>query len=300
MENQGDGVTAILENEFTKFANRFGGQNIARVQTKSAIAAPMWIQYLVLVNRKLKLTWRDPGALLTPILVPCFAGVLTGVMFGGIGEKALMQQLPCMFLMLVRVVMSGMQLIPNVIEERNIMKYDISESLYSVLTFIVVGVAVDVTIALFGSCLSTTIMYALTGINWAYYPCVLGWSIINFFVFDAFFGFIAANSATVATAQVSAIPLNSIFMMFSGFMLSKASAPWYFKWIFEVSPLGYAMESIVLRMSKDYGLQGKMVVEQYGYEEGNELKGLTVMFLLMLFFRSLQLWALAYRHNIQK
>lgn len=65
-------------------------------------------------------------------------------------------------------------------------------------------------------------MFALSGIQWTFFGVILGWGLVVFFVFDTVFGLSAALASSVQLAQVSAIPLITMFMILSGFMVSKA------------------------------------------------------------------------------
>merc|ERR1740121_634495 len=203
-------------------------------------------------------------------------------------------------MLLVRICMGGMQLMPQLIEDRTIMKYDISEGLYSVPAFILVGVSVDISLSLVGALLNCVIMYTFSGMDWVYFGMIVTWAVLNFFVFDSFFAFLAASAPNLQTAQVGAIPFNSIFMMFSGFMIPKSSAPSYLRWLFEISPIGYAIQSIFCRMAEDEGATGQMVIELYGFEEGQDQKGITIMIAMAVVLRVLQVLSLKYRNNIQK
>merc|ERR1719316_1641509 len=131
------------------------------------------------------------------------------------------------------------------------MKYDTSEALYSEFCFIISEFVVNVPLSLTGAILNVIIMYLFAGLDWMYFGLIISWAILNFFVFDALFGLIAGYSSNVQQAQVLAIPFNSIFMMFSGFMISRASAPSYLRWIFQISPIAYAIQSIMVTMAKD-------------------------------------------------
>merc|ERR1711974_80931 len=196
----------------------------------------------------------------------------------------------------------GMQLMPQLIDDRRIMKYDTSEGLYSVRAFILVGISVDITISLIGHVVSTLIMYALADLAWKYFGLIFAWAMMNFLVFDSFFAFLAAYSPDTQSAQVAAIPFNSVFMRFSGFLISKESAPVFLRWVFTISPLGYAIQSIFCRMAQDHVAdgQGPMLLALYGFEEGLDEQGIAIMLAMTLLFRTLQVIALKHRNNIQR
>merc|ERR1719375_321865 len=90
-------------------------------------------------------------------------------MFQGIGSKSLQMQMPFVFILLTVLCMTGMQLMPNILAERIIMKYDTSEALYSEQAFIISGFAVDIPVALMGACSSVVIMYLFSGLKWDFF-----------------------------------------------------------------------------------------------------------------------------------
>lgn len=261
---------------------------------------PFHQQLRVLLRRKIAITLRNPVAIGLPIAVPVFQALLMGCMFQGIGHKSLQQQLPFVFILLTVLCMTGMQQMPSLIAERDIMKYETSETLYSEAAFITSSFLVDIPLALIGAISNVLIMYCFSGISWDFFGVIIMWAILLFFVFDSLFGFISAFAANGQQAQVAAIPFNSIFMMFSGFMISKASAPSFLRWIFEISPNGYAMQAIVIKMAKDFGREGQAVLDTYGFQENQESKGVIVMLSMICFLRILQVMALKYRNGIQK
>lgn len=234
-----------------------------------------------------------------PIIIPALVACFMGVMFTGIGSKGLQQQVSFVYLLLTRICLSGLQQMPSLIEERTIMKYDTSETLYSAPAFIIVGLAVDISISLIGAVEGVAILFAFSGVHWKYFGCFIEWALLDFFVFDSFFSLVAAVAPSLQSAQVVAIPFNSIFILFSGFVISKASAPSFLTWLFQVSPMGYAMQSIFCYMAKDFGPEGQDVIKLYGYEEGQETKGVILLSMIVC-FRLLQVLALQYLNDIQR
>jgi ABC-type multidrug transport system permease subunit len=193
-----------------------------------------------------------------------------------------------------------MQLIPSLIQERTYMKYDSMAALYSEEAFLLAAALVDVPLCLVGAVINVIIMYSLSGMAWEYFATILGWAVLLFFVFDSLFGFITAVASDGRTAQVMALPLQIIFMMFSGFMVTKAAAPSYLRWIFDICPNLYAMQAIVMKMAPDYGPEGQQVVKQFGFESGQDTRGLFVMLALIVVFRVGQVLAMRYLNNVQK
>merc|ERR1740121_3610375 len=220
-----------------------------------------------------------------PLAVPSFQGLLMGVMFQGIGDKPLQFQISFFFLLLTMLCMKGMQNLPSLIDERTIMKYETSESLYSEVAFILSTFAIDIPLNILGAVLQVLIMYAFSGIEWKYFGPVIAWALYVFLVFDSIFGFIGATAPDSQTAQVLAIPFNS------GFMITKSSAPSYLRWIFDISPMGYAIQSIVIMLADD-DPTGDQLIALYGFEKGQDMRGIIVLLVMIIVFRFLQVWAL--------
>merc|ERR1711981_495541 len=99
---------------------------------------------------------------------------------------------------------------------------------------------------------------------------------------------------------VACLPFNSIFSMFSGFLITKANSPKYLRLIFSFSPNGYGMQAIVLDMAPDFGIEGEMVVKNFGFESGQSGKGALIILVMIVFCRIMQVICLKKRNDIQK
>lgn len=267
----------------------------------SAYAVTFRKQLSVVLQRKILITSRNPSAIVIPIVVPVLQGFFMGVMFEGIGHKEVQMQLSFVFMLLTIICLRGMQLMPGIIEERHIMKYDTSEALYSEIVFILSEFVVNVPLSLLGALLNILIMYLFAQLSFDYFGLIVGWAVLDFCVFDALFGFIAGVSANVQQAQVMAIPFNSIFMLFSGFLITRSSAPPFLQWIFEISPIGYAIQSIVIRMLQDSPpAVREQILAIYGYNDGEDMKGIIILIAMTVLFKSGQVWSLKTMNHIQK
>jgi len=261
---------------------------------------PFHMQLAILCQRKVRITMRNPAAVAMPIFIPVVLGVLLGAMFQGIGHKGLQQQLSFVYTLLMVLTMTPMQMIPTLMQDRTIMKYDTSERLYSEWAFIASALLIDIPMNLLGAFGSAVTMYAFSEVDWKYFPVLIGWSMLLFFFFDSLFSCIGAWSKDLQQAQVACLPFNSIFSMFSGFLITKANSPKYLRWIFSFSPNGYGMEAIVLDMAPDFGLEGDVVVKTFGFEKGESGKGAWLILVMIVFCRIMQVICLKKRNDIQK
>merc|ERR1712066_1189667 len=142
-------------------------------------------------------------------------------------------------------------------EERGFMKYETSEKLYTEGVHILTTICVTVSLSLLGATCQTLIIYAMSGLAYKFLPLVLGWTLLLFFFFDAIFQCVAAAAPDGEQALTMATPFLVIFMLFNGSIVTRATAPVYLRWIFEVSPTNYALEAIVIPMAEAAGPSGQ-------------------------------------------
>merc|ERR1711972_983419 len=113
-------------------------------------------------------------------------------------------------------------------------------------------------------------------------------------------GCVAAAAPDGEQAMTMATPFLVVFMLFNGLVVTRATAPVFLRWIFEISPTGYALQSIILMMAEDADPNGKLLVAGMGYRHGENLKGIIVIACMALVLRVLQILALKYLNKIQK
>mmetsp|Transcript_120572 Transcript_120572/g.346396 ORF Transcript_120572/g.346396 Transcript_120572/m.346396 type:complete len:544 (-) Transcript_120572:112-1743(-) len=262
-------------------------------------------QFRVLLDRKLRLTVRNPMALGLPIAVPVFQGLVVGYMFAGTGHKPFMRQIMFAFCMLTMLCLAGTMGLIVLITERNLMKHEVSEKLYSEMAWAFATQVVDVPLALLGAVLNVSIMVWFAELEAGFFITVLAWALLLFIVYDSLFAFIGAVAADTRQAQVLASPCVSIFMLFNGFIITKEDAPDLLKWIFFISPNAYAMEGIVRAMAaepmfKD-DFKTQMVVSHFGFgEESSTKRGMIVLGVAVVLLRVGQLLGLKYLNGLKR
>mmetsp|Transcript_103142 Transcript_103142/g.330693 ORF Transcript_103142/g.330693 Transcript_103142/m.330693 type:complete len:141 (-) Transcript_103142:203-625(-) len=97
-----------------------------------------------------------------------------------------------------------------------------------------------------------------------------------------------------------ATPWLVVFMLFNGLIVTKATAPVYLRWVFEISPTSYAMQAIFLTMTEDAGGENNPLIKNCGYQHGHDLKGIVVIISMTVVLRVLQVLALKFLNNSQK
>merc|ERR1712050_133362 len=107
-----------------------------------------------------------------------------------------------------------------------------------------------VPLSLAGATCQTLIIYAFSGLAYKLLPSILFWTLLLFCLFDALFQCVAAAAPDGQQAQSMATPFLVVFMLFNGSIVSRATAPVYLRWIFDISPTNYALQGIVIPMAQ--------------------------------------------------
>merc|ERR1719342_602524 len=265
-----------------------------------AYAVPFHRQLSVLLRRKILVTLRNPGAVGMQVFMPIMMGFVLGGSFKGIGSQAFgLPQISFVFILLTMLSLQSLPLMPLLIEERGFMKHETSERLYTESAHILTSLCVTVPLSLTGAICQTLIIYAFSGLSYGFLPIVLGWTLLLFCFFDAIFQCVAAAAPDGQQAQTMATPFLVIFMLFNGSIVTRATAPVYLAWIFEISPTNYALQAIVIPMAQDAGPSGQVYIDMMGYRTGESLKGIALIACMTIVLRFLQVAALKYLNKLQ-
>lgn len=277
-----------------------------RERSLGRYAVGFFTQLRVLLGRKLFLTLRNPMALGLPLAVPMLQGILVGYMFWETGNKPILRQVMFSFCLLTMLCLAGTMGLIVLINERTLMKHEVSEALYSEAAWAIATQLVDVPLALLGAVLNVVMMAAFAQLSMVVFQTVFTWALLLFFVYDSLFAFIGAVAKDTRQAQVLASPCVSIFMLFNGFIVTKRDAPWLLRWIFDFSPNAYAMQAIVLVQAKEYDRRpasyggGRMLVANLGMEEGGSTSGVLILCIMIACLRVGQMLGLKFLNHIQR
>merc|ERR1712203_333857 len=96
-----------------------------------------------------------------------------------------------------------------------------------------------------------------------------------------------------------ATPFLVVFMLFNGSIVSRATAPAFLRWIFEISPTNYALQAIVVPMARD-APNGQVYIDMMGYRSGENMKGIALILCMTIVLRVLQIAALRFLNQLQR
>lgn len=263
------------------------------------IAAPFHKQVWLLLKTKLVLKRRNPSAIVAALVVPIVMGSILGCFYQGTGDKLFFAQASFLSSLLMQLAMAGNQMIPSLIADRHIMKYDTSEQLYSTEAYILVNLLVEVSLSFVGAFLRVFVMFAISGVHWRYFGIILAWGVSLFWFFDSFFACLAAFCKDAQTATTMSMPFTVVFIFFNGFMLTPKTAPSWLKWIFSISPMFYALQSVMEHMAPDFVASGA-ILDQSGFQNGQDPQGFLIIYGLSIILRVGQAVCLKYKNNIAR
>mmetsp|Transcript_70466 Transcript_70466/g.197645 ORF Transcript_70466/g.197645 Transcript_70466/m.197645 type:complete len:611 (-) Transcript_70466:216-2048(-) len=264
-------------------------------------AVPFCTQFGVLLRRQLQVTFRNPAAVGLQIGMPLGMGVVLGALFQGIGHHDFgIAHLQFIFILLTMLSLQTLPLMPLLIDQRMYMKYETSEKLYAETACMLTTLCVTVPLSLIGAALQTAIIFLFSQMAADLFWPIMFWTLLLFFFFDAVFQCVAAVAPDAHQALTMALPFLVVFMLFNGVIVTRATAPFFLRWVFEICPNFYAMQALAVRMAKDAGPMGQMIVDGLGYEDGQQTTGIAVILTLTVVTRAFTCLAMKFLNNLKR
>jgi len=267
----------------------------------SVYGVSFWQQSKVLLRRKLVLSLRDKQGAVMALAGAVVKALVVGVAYMGIGDKDAFSQLGFIFMVLMSCSMDGMVTMPQLIQERNVVKIESSEALYSEWIHVAVFSLMTVVLGLLANSIFVSVLFAMSGMEWVMFSTLFWWTTLLFFTMDGMYGMIAAVAKDTTTAQLLSLPFLMIFLLYNGFTVTKKTAPSFLWWAIDVSPVACAIESIsVIAQWKFEGSeQWDFVVNHFGYEN-RVWRNFYVMLVICVAFRAIQLVCFKALNGIQR
>lgn len=199
--------------------------------------------------------------------------------------------------------MSGMSNMPKLVDERMVMKMEVSDGLYHESAYIVSAAVINTIFSFGANALYVSIMFTLGSMPWDVFGPLFFWSMLTFITFDALFSFIAALAKDSQSAQATALPFLLVFVVYNGFTITKAGCPVFMQWAIRMSPAAYAIEAMAItNMEMTTGpehLQWVVVNDVYEFED-NRAMACSILACLCVVFRVGQAICLQKLNKIQR
>merc|ERR550537_1280677 len=119
---------------------------------------------------------------------------------------------------------------------------------------------------------------------------------------DSLCALVAGVAKNAQSAQATAMPFLMVFIMFSGFLVSKNSAPSFLRWLLYVSPVSWVTETISVSLYGENAAAWSSLTTLYGFEKvpGGEWICVAVCVACIVIFRAAQAFCLKHMNNIER
>lgn len=262
-----------------------------------------WEQLQYVFRRKLMLNIRDKRGIMTEYIMALFKACLLGVGFMAVGDEPAQLQLGFIYILILSIAMSGMANMPKLVDERMVMKMEVSDGLYHESAYIISAAVINTITSVGANTMYVTLMFLFGGLGWNLFAPLFLWSTLTFITFDSLFSFIAALAKDSQSAQATALPFLLLFVMYNGFTITKAGCPVFMQWAIALSPAAYAVEAMAITsMHLTEGpeqVQWVKVNELYQFEDNRSI-ACVVLACLCLAFRIGQAICLQKLNKIQR
>jgi len=301
----------VMRDRFTKLEKVFGELLLPKSGTFKYMV-PLWLQLRLVFGRHLTLKFRDKKTLLVDCAASIFKALILGIAFFGIGDQPPAAQLPFIFLLVQMAVIALLQEMGSTIEGRTVMKYEASDRLYREELFLVATSIFDTVKFVLNYIIYLVIAFSMAGMSFDKFPSLLGWSLLGSLVFASLFGMASAIGKDMQDAQVKAIPMLILFMLFNGYFVTLTTVVSWMKWSIYISPLFYVINQVAMATFNDgvaqfingsanpaYQGSGQSAIDMYGFYD-MPATSLAVLLSEMVVLRVLQAIFLKKFNNIQR
>jgi len=246
-------------------------------------------QFAAIFCRKLRLSMRDKQGAVMTLAGGLAKAIVVGVAYLDIGSKPAYSQMGFIFMVLMTCSLDGMVTLPQTIMERDIVKVESSEGLYSEWVHVLVFTLVYVFLGLMANTIFVIVLFAISGMDWRIFTTLYGWTTGLYFTMDGLYGMIAAIAKDTTTAQLLALPFMMLFLLYNGFTVNKKTAPGFLLWAIDISPVACSIESIAWVSYTIFGDESgwDFAIQQFGYEDRTS-RNISVMLVICLLFRVVQ------------
>ena len=251
-------------------------------------------------GRHLRLLVRDEQGLIMDLLAAIAQGLIVGMAYIGIGNYGGVSQAGFFFMLIMTCALSGIKVMPKAIDERLVMKIEVSEGLYSDWAYILSSAVINLVESALCNAIFVLIVFVLSQLEWAIFPTLLLWNTVIFVAMDSLYVFVAAAAKDSTNAQILLAPLLAVAVLFNGFTVSRKSVPPWMEWGLTLSPVANALEEMThsIQTQTDSG-ELLMIIDQFGYQT-SIAKSSAAIVAWFLVFRIAQVICLKTLHHVQR
>jgi ABC-type multidrug transport system ATPase subunit len=229
-------------------AERMDIGDLTKVDYSENIKYPtsVWWQFWRLTQRSFIKLWRDMPTNRSRIVGCLFISFLLGTLFLrlGDGQTDARTRLGLMFVVMGYFSFSSTNALPSVLVERDVFYRQRDAKYYKPLPYLIANILADVPMTVIEGVLFSCIVYWLCGLNdsedGGRFGYFLLMCILFYFMFRAFSRAVASWSRDLVAAQSTGPSLLALYLLISGFMITRTNIPGWWIWFFYINPVSYA------------------------------------------------------------
>eukprot|EP00656_Telonema_subtile_P021955 TRINITY_DN2299_c0_g2_i3.p1 TRINITY_DN2299_c0_g2~~TRINITY_DN2299_c0_g2_i3.p1 ORF type:complete len:363 (+),score=114.12 TRINITY_DN2299_c0_g2_i3:172-1260(+) len=298
-EPKGNQIVDVIRDRLDSLEIIFGAARALGLHD-TVYAVPIRTQFREVFGRQALLTFnRGREGLVFRFSLAVAKGLIVGSAFIQIGNESDRNQISFVFMLLQVAAISGIPLIPELVDNRHVMKLETSEALYSEFCYIIANFVIQTPLAIVDTSIFFIIMFSMGAVPWSHFGIFYHWTILMTIAFDAIFACAAAVAPDAAQAQNMCLPVLFLFLIYNGFTANKQTIKIWLRGALYISPVAWAFEQVSVSMFKD--TPGYAVLQQeFAFNDSTAytLYAYLVMGAIFWVFRFLEAYALIHFNNI--
>ena len=207
------------------------------MKSNSVFTAPFHLQLGAVFKRAVVLRLRDHTTLRADVGSTIFKSIIIGCAFFGIGDQTPLFQVAFIYLLLMAGVIGGLTQTSRLVHDREIMKLEVSDRLYSEKVFLITSVVISTAWTQALNIIFLLIAVAMSGLPFSFFGAILGWQMLVVLTTDSMFALAAAVASTAETVLLLAMPALFVIVIFNGFLVTRTSAAIWIFWVLYISPV---------------------------------------------------------------
>ncbi|KAL4161619.1 hypothetical protein PRNP1_002171 [Phytophthora ramorum] len=218
------------------------------IDTMPEFQQSFWDSTATLMRRQAMLTIREKEFLISRAVMITVMGLLNSSMFWDIDPTNVQVMLGVLFQCILFLAVGQTSLIPTFMAARDIFYKQRGASFYRTSAYVLSCSVAQLPLAVGESVVFGTLIYWLCGFvssaeNFLIFMALL---ILTNMAFAAWFFFITAIAPDIHISKPIAMVSIVFFILFAGFVVSKAQIPDYFIWLYWADPISWALRALAV------------------------------------------------------
>ncbi len=213
-------------------------------------AGSLQFYYWLLLDRQMKLVYRDAGFLKARIMQSIVIGGIAGSLFANIETEDFQTMNGLLFFGGLNGALAGMSLLPTVFAQRDVFYKQSKALFFPTSAFVFAQTIVLIPVLLLESIIFSNIIYWSAGLssagNGGRYFTFLAIVIALSLSIGQFFRMLGSMMPSLQLAQPMCGVAVVIMVLFSGYIIPKSNIPPGWEWFYYINPISWTIQSVTI------------------------------------------------------